>query len=255
MKPPTSTKAGNLRLEIASDYEQMSRYGADRVVAALKQHPDLLLCASAGGTPTGMYAALAEQYKRSPGLFRKLRVLQIDEWGGLDAKSPVTCAADLRVKLTAPLQIPGSRFTGFRANAPDPAGECARISRWLAKNGPIDVCILGLGLNGHIAMNEPAHELVPDVHLAALTKSSQKHGMLRNLDRKPRFGFTLGMADILCSREILLVVSGAAKREVLRRLLEPKVSTHFPASFLWLHPNATVLCDRAAIKDQKHLMT
>jgi galactosamine-6-phosphate isomerase len=68
--------------------------------------------------------------------------------------------------------------------------------------------------------------------------------MLRSLKRKPGYGLTLGMGDILRSRKLLLVVNGKAKREVLARLLEGKVSTHFPASFLWLHPDATIICDR-----------
>ncbi len=240
----TNGNRARLEIRVASSYRQMSRLAADAVVAALKTRPNLLLCASAGGTPTGTYACLAERQKNSPALFAKMRVLQIDEWGGLDAESPVSCAADLRQKLVAPLRLRDDQVMGFRTNAPNPARECERIRNWVAKNGPIDVCILGLGLNGHIAMNEPAKELEPHTHVAALTKSSQEHNMLRGLAKRPAFGFTLGMQEILCSRQILLLVSGAAKREVLKRLIEGRVDTRFPASFLWLHGNAIVLCDR-----------
>jgi len=249
MTRKTASPHNEIGLEVADSYEAMSQRAADIIVAALKKRPNLLLCASAGGTPTRTYSCLAAECKAHARLFSRLRVLQIDEWGGLEPGSPVTCAADLRLKLANPIHLPPRRYVGFRTNAPDPTGECERISKWLAANGPIDVCILGLGLNGHIAMNEPARELTPDAHIAALTKSSQKHGMLRDLASKPKFGFTLGMRDILCSRQILLLVSGAAKRQVLQRLLEPKVSTQFPASFLWLHLNAAILCDREAIKD------
>lgn len=239
--------SGGFRVEVASNYAEMSRRSANLIISAVRARPNLLLCASAGGTPTGTYAYLAKSYKLSPGLFRKLRVLQIDEWGGLKRESPVTCAADLRQKLTAPLGLRDGQLTGFRTDAPNPPAECERIAKWLTANGPIDLCILGLGLNGHIAMNEPSKELVPFTHVAALTKSSQKHGMLRDLARKPTFGFTLGMQDILGSRQVLLLVSGRAKKAVVRRLLQPKVSTDFPASFLWLHPNTIVLCDREAV--------
>lgn len=234
------------RIEVASDYAEMSRRSAALIISALKARANLLLCASAGGTPIGTYAGLTKAYKRNPGLFSRLRVLQIDEWGGLKKGSPATCAEDLRQKLTNPLELRADQFTGFRTDAPDAASECARIARWLAVNGPIDLCILGLGLNGHIAMNEPADELLPFAHVATLTESSRKHGMLRGLTEKPGFGFTLGMREILESRQILLLVSGSSKRKVLRRLLQPYVSTDFPASFLWLHPKAMVLCDREA---------
>ncbi len=241
---------GQLRLQIASSYAEMSRRSATLIISALKARPNLLLCASAGGSPTGTYAGLADWHKKRPGFFSKLRVLQIDEWGGLEAGSPATCAEDLRQKLTGPLELRANQFTGFRTDAPNPQFECARIGKWLAANDPIDICVLGLGLNGHIAMNEPAKELFPLVHVAALTRSSQRHAMIRDLPRKPRFGFTLGMQEILESRQVLMLVSGKAKKSVLRRLLEPKVSTDFPASFLWLHPNAVVLCDREAAGEE-----
>ncbi len=70
--------------------------------------------------------------------------------------------------------------------------------------------------------------------------------MLKQLHVKPRYGMTLGLADILQSRKLLLLVSGAHKRTALAKLLRTQVNPRFPASFLWLHPDATVLCDRAA---------
>jgi galactosamine-6-phosphate isomerase len=95
-------------------------------------------------------------------------------------------------------------------------------------------------------MNEPADELIPRAHVARLAYTSLKHPMLRNLKRKPRYGMTVGMADILSSRLILLLVNGRHKRAALKRLLKPTVTTQFPASLLWLHPRAIVLCDREA---------
>ena len=82
----------------------------------------------------------------------------------------------------------------------------------------------------------------------------ENHGMLKDLPNKPRYGLTLGLGDILRSRRILLVVSGQPKRAVLKRLLQPRVSGRFPASFLWLHSDVTILCDRdAALKSQGSL--
>ena len=190
----------------------------------------------------------------APAIFKKLRVLQIDEWGGLPPGNPATCRTDLQNKLLQPLGISSQRFEGFRSDAPDPERECERISRWLAANGPIDICLLGLGLNGHVAMNEPADEFVPHPHVSKLTRSSIGHGMLKDLQAKPRYGLTLGLGDILRSRRILLVVSGQAKQTVMKRLLQPRVSTRFPASFLWLHSDVTIHCDRdAAAKSRRSL--
>jgi len=235
-----------LHMQTFADATRMSRAAALRIVSALRRKPDLLLCASAGGTPTRTYEQLAALRAQRPRLFSRMRVLQIDEWAGLEAHSPATCAVDLQSKLLAPLGISAKRFFGFRTAAPAPQRECRRVARWLQANGPIDICILGLGLNGHIAMNEPGPSLVPHIHFARLAPSSRQHSMLQGLSTKPSHGYTLGMADILNSREVLLLVSGPHKRMVMHRLMSPRVNPALPASFLWLHGNAHLLCDRDA---------
>ena len=238
--------ANGLSIQVHETYEAMSHAAADFICRELRQRPNLLLCASAGATPTRTYELLAARHNRLPRLFARLRVLQIDEWGGLAPDDSATCEADLRTKLLDPLGIARNRYMGFRTEATDLEADCGRVARWLAANGPIDVCILGLGNNGHVAMNEPAEALACHAHVTALTESSRRHAMLKHLPKKPRYGLTLGMADILRSRRILLLVNGRRKRSALERLSKPGVTTRFPASFVRLHPDATVLCDREA---------
>src|SRR5512141_1391342 len=109
-----------LRFQIFPDSARMSRAAAELIAARLHKTPELLLCASAGGTPSGTYRELARICRSQPEIFAKLRVLQIDEWGGLPAGSPATCAADLQEKLSGPLNINKGRFCGFRSDAADP---------------------------------------------------------------------------------------------------------------------------------------
>ena len=244
MTAPVASPA--LQVRVVRNDEALGREVAALILAELKRKPNLLLCASAGGTPTVAYQCLAAHYEHRPKLFAKLRVIQIDEWGGLPRTTPTTCEADLRQKLLAPLHVAPNRFVGLRTDARQPAAECRRVARWLAANGPIDICILGLGLNGHVAMNEPAAAVQPRSHVARLAPNSRRHAMLKYLARKPTFGMTLGLGEILQSKRILLLVSGTKKRRALRRLLRPEVTPRFPASFLWLHGDATVFCDRQA---------
>jgi len=236
-----------MQIDIAKDYETMSERVADFILTELKQLPSLLFCASAGGTPTRPYERLAVRQKKQPALFKKMRVMQIDEWVGVTRSNSATCWMDLKTKLLAPLAIESGRFHGFKSDAADPQKESARMAQWLERNGPIDICILGLGLNGHIAMNDPADALLPHAHVSKLASSSRQHSMLAALKKKPRFGFTLGVADILSSRCILLLVNGGKKRAVLKRVLESPVTTRLPASFLHLHPNTKIFCDRASV--------
>jgi galactosamine-6-phosphate isomerase len=243
-----SAGAGALRLGItvAASYEAMSQQAANLIVAELAQRPDLLCCVSAGSTPTRTYELLAVRRARQPALFDRLRILKIDEWGGLALDDPVTCEAYVQEHVVKPLAVSQDRYEGFCSRPADPQAECERIRHWLDHHGPIDVCMLGLGGNGHLALNEPADRLRPHAHVSALTESSLQHPMLRSGAGKPAYGLTLGMADILRSRLPLLLVSGPQKRGPLRRLVEPAIEPQFPASFLWLHPNAVVLCDREA---------
>ncbi|HXD77114.1 MAG TPA: 6-phosphogluconolactonase, partial [Puia sp.] len=124
--------------------------------------------------------------------------------------------------------------------------EVGRFKQQLGPSGPIDICILGLGSNGHIAFNEPADALERFVHVAQLSPTSQQHGMVAGMDTAPEFGFTVGMTDIFRSKMILLLVSGASKKAVTARLLSGRVSTNLPASLLWLHGNTVCLLDQNA---------
>jgi len=232
---------------IGDDAEALSRQAAKRIVAALAGKPDLLLCAAAGSTPRRTYQLLAEHCARQPELFRKLRVIKLDEWGGLTPDDPGTCEHQLLTQVLGPLGVSDDRYLGFRSDPPNPERECERIRRRLASDGPIDLCLLGLGMNGHLAMNEPAPSLPPHAHVARLADTTLLHPMLADARLKPTFGLTLGLAELLASREILLLVSGANKRDAMRKLLRPEITTDFPASFLWLHSHWTALCDRDAV--------
>ena len=231
-----------LKPKVSPDHESLSRHAADWLAARLRARPDALLCLASGGTPTRTYELLASQPQR----LRRARFLKLDEWGGLAMNDPATCESYFRRLLLAPLGR-AHRLHGLRSRPADPETECREVRAWLAVNGPIDVCILGLGVNGHLGFNEPAAALQPFAHVAKLSAASLNHGMLSNARNRPSYGLTLGMADLLASREILLLVSGRHKRAVLRRLLAGTVTPRLPASFLWLHPRVTLLCDEAAL--------
>jgi galactosamine-6-phosphate isomerase len=235
-----------MEVRVLDAYESLSREATSIVLQQLEQDPELLLCAATGDTPTGTYACLSREYEKRPDLFRSLRVLKLDEWGGIPTQHPGTCETYLRKHLTGPLGIDDARYLSFQSDPADPAAECRRIQLGLDRQGPVNLCILGLGMNGHIALNEPGDFLNPGIHVARLSASSLQHPMISGTDQKPAFGLTLGMAAILQSKLILLLVSGAKKRPVARALLSGSISTQLPASFLWLHPRVICLLDREA---------
>jgi len=224
----------------------MSHGAAGLIARELGRNPRLLICLATGHTPARTYELLGAKARKSPALVKHLRVLKLDEWGGLPVGDPGSCEAYLQERVVRPWGVSQRRFVGFAADPMRAKTECKRIQDWLARNGPIDFCVLGLGRNGHLGLNEPAAMLCPVAHRAALSEETRAHPMLARGIVKPDYGLTLGMAEIFQSTQILLLVSGAHKRQPLKRLLRGEISTQFPASLLSLHPRTTVFCDRAA---------
>jgi galactosamine-6-phosphate isomerase len=233
-----------MRVLVVKDYGSLSRRAEALVVHALRQKPRLLLGVATGASPAGLYERLAK--RAQPSLFRRVTVVGLDEWLGLPRGHGGSCERYIHERILGPLGIPRSRYQGFRAQRRNREAETQRMSRWLEREGPLDLAILGLGRNGHLLMNEPAAALRPHAHVARLAESTRSHTMIQGLKTPPRQGLTLGMADILQSRAILLLVSGRPKRAALKRALQGPVSTRCPASFLRLHPEVTVVCDREA---------
>jgi galactosamine-6-phosphate isomerase len=234
-----------MKLIVHDDYEAMSAAAAQWLVDRIRTRPAMLACLAAGSTPTRAYELFVEWSRRTPELFDELRLIALDEWGGLSAENPGSCQFQLRREVVAPLGM-DERFLAFDGDAPNLQAECDRVADWLSRHGPIDACVLGLGINGHLGFNEPADALQPHAHVTPLAATSLGHAMVRDLAAKPAFGMTLGMADLLHAREVLLLVSGQQKGPALRALLHGPLTTAFPASLLHLHSSVTLICDGSA---------
>jgi galactosamine-6-phosphate isomerase len=246
--PPASSACSDLPFLVrrARDHEAMSQAAARALIEQLRRKPDTLLVLATGATPERTYRLLAERGLQEPDLGRQVRIAKLDEWGGLDPDDPASCEDYLRRVLCDPLGIVPERRFGWRCRPTDPTAECCRVRELMTQLGPADVCVLGLGVNGHLGFNEPGPTASPWPHQAVLSKASLDHSMVKVARRRPEYGLTLGLRDILGARQVWLLVSGTHKREPLRRLLQPAIATDAPASFLWLHPALTIFCDEAA---------
>lgn len=222
-----------MRITHCASVAELNKLVSELIIKELAKAQHTLFCTATGNSPTGIYRLLAE--KKNAIDAKKLSIIKLDEWYGLPMDHPATCEYYLQQHLLKPLGI--SSYTAFDSKASDAEAECGRINQYLAKNGPIDLCLLGLGQNGHIAFNEPADFLQPHAHLAPLSETSLTHTMIQNSGADVKYGFTLGMADILQSRKILLPVFGKNKKDIMQQLSEGKISSRLPASFLWLHPD------------------
>ena len=223
-----------------ADITEMGEYAASIIITEATRNPKLLLCTATGSSPLPLYERLAREAQKNARLFREMRVIPLDEWVGLPTEEG-SCHAQLKKHVLAPLQISKDRYYSFNAARENLQEECGRIQNVLESQGPIDICILGLGRNGHLGFNEPAEVLHPHCHIMDLALQTQQHIMVANVLSKPTKGLTLGMQDILSSKKIVLLVSGKGKEEALLKLRSAQISSQCPASFLWLHNNVDCL--------------
>jgi glucosamine-6-phosphate deaminase len=145
--------------------------------------------------------------------------------------------------------IPAQNRASFNSDAPDTGAEAARMEQWIAQNGPVDVAVLGLGMNGHIGFNEPGSAFDSRTRLVTLTDESIKSNAAYwgGADRVPRSAFTLGLGTLAHAKEIVLLVNGKHKAAILDRVLNGPVTPDVPATFLRTLKNVTIIADRDAM--------
>ena len=237
-----------MRTVIVEDYEALSRAAADAIAGTLARRPDALLLLATGDTPMGAYRELAVRHERGELDTSQARVAQLDEYVGLAEGDHRSLYGWMVSSFTEPLDIPESRTIRLDGRLP-PDIACRDYDTAVAGAGGFDLAVLGLGPNGHLGFNEPPIERDAPTRLVPLTAASVRSNARYwgGPGNVPREALTCGLTTMLAAREILLVVSGEHKREILSQTLAPLPSADVPAS--WLHTATgedTVLADRAA---------
>lgn len=236
-----------MKIHYCKDFNEMSQFGAKLVHAEVEITPDLIFCAASGNSPAGLYELMVRKHLSSPDFFDWMTVVKLDEWVGLEDESIFTSEFDIQEKLLKRLGIKYDRYISFDEDTKDPVLECKKIQAELDISEGIDICILGIGINGHIALNEPAEFLQPNCHVAKLHPVTLASGMIEEVGVPLTQGMTLGIRNIMDSKMVILFVTGKGKKPALDLLLEQKIRTDLPASLLWLHPNAHLIINKEAI--------
>jgi glucosamine-6-phosphate deaminase len=231
----------------AKDDADLAILAADHLTMLLRQIPDAAVALPTGGTPLGLYRTLAA--RKAAGRFdaSRARFFNLDDFVGKSAADPQSYAAFLQQHVFGPLDVAAGRVRLLRGDAPDLAAECLAFDAAIATAGGLDLAILGLGGNGHVAFNEPGSAWDSPtrvVELAASTRAAQQ-GLYPDLATVPAQGLTMGLGTIRAARRVLLLVAGAAKREALAALLRGRADPRWPVTALCDHPALTVIADRA----------
>ncbi|WET16056.1 galactosamine-6-phosphate isomerase [Yersinia intermedia] len=232
----------HLILEECIDYNDLSQKCCDLMISCIIKDPSAVICLATGASPTGSYKRFVDYVKNTRLDVSKVTFVKLDEWLGIPLTHPCTCEQYLQKNIYIPLNIKKENIISFDTTA-DPSQECARISALLNDKGGLDLCILGLGKNGHLGLNEPAETLIPFSHTLILDDKTKSHEMLKDVAHLVSEGITLGLRDIFTAREIAFLVSGEDKTGAFNAFCKQEISTGLPCSLLWLHQNVKCFYD------------
>lgn len=237
-----------MKLIKTSTYEALSQMAAARIISKIHANPRLNLGLATGSTPTGVYKRLIQDHEVNKTSYKQVNSFNLDEYIGISKKDPNSYHYFMCENLFDHIDIPIDQTHIPDGTAENLDEECRRYEQFIQEHGGIDLQILGIGQNGHIGFNEPGTSFSSRTHIINLAESTRKANsrFFESLEDVPTQAITMGIASIMESKEIFLLVSGAAKAEALARLVNGEVSESFPASVLKNHPNVTIFADKEA---------
>ena len=211
----------------------------------LRTKPDLKMCLPSGTTPAGIYAETSHCVRTGLVSFERASVFALDEFGGLATDDPGRTRHTLQRQLIDAVDLPPTAFHFLDPDVPDIVQHCMDYEA--AMGDGFDLMLLGIGLNGHLGMNEPGSPVGSStrrVELHATTvQSSARYFAHHNL---PHWGLTVGLRNILASKEVWLIANGAAKAAIIQQTVRGDISSSNPASLLRRHPNCSLFVDADA---------
>jgi glucosamine-6-phosphate deaminase len=222
---------------------------ADAIEALVRARPHAVLGTATGSSPLPIYTELIRRHRAGAGpSYAGVRTFNLDEYVGLPPGHEQTYLATIRRELTDGLGLPHDRVHGPDAAQDGLPTAGDRYERLIEEAGGIDLQLLGIGSDGHLAFNEPGSSLASRTRIKTLTARTRADNarFFGSVDEVPIHVLTQGLGTILRARHLVLIAAGAGKASAVAAAVEGPVSATCPASVLQLHPHATVLLDEAA---------
>jgi glucosamine-6-phosphate deaminase len=236
-----------VKARVCPNYESMSATAAAIVAEKIREQPDAVLLLPTGTTPLGMYRRLVGLHAEGTLSFARTTFFNLDEYVGLAPDHPASYHVYMSENFYGRIDADPERVHVPNGSAPDLEAECERYEAAIREAGGVDLCVLGIGRNGHIGFNEPGAPFESRTRVVRLAESTRPvNASDFESDRVPERAITVGMATISEAREVLLLASGTDKARAVAAAIEGEVSEDVPASILRRHPGATFLLDHDA---------
>lgn len=235
---------------IYNDYAELSVKTAEQIADVIKKKPDALLCFPAGETSVGTFKKLIELCKEGKISFKKCRIVGLDEWANIGPMKSENCYSFLKKHFFDHIDYSAKSLCFFDGESSDLQAECKKTDDFIKKYGPVDMMLLGAGMNGHLGLNEPGASFDLHSHIVDLDETTKKVGQ-KYFSGKVNLakGVSIGIKDILESKTVILQLNGTRKAEIVKRIVNSEPSPDLPASALKLHKNSFLLLDREAAQN------
>ncbi|GIG38288.1 glucosamine-6-phosphate deaminase [Cellulomonas phragmiteti] len=229
--------------------DELARLAADAVERLLVARPDAVLGLATGSSPLAVYDELARRHAQEGLSFARARAFLLDEYVGLAADHPQRYRTVIDTELVSRVDLAPDAVHAPDGLAADLPAACAAYEEAIRAAGGVDLQLLGIGTDGHVAFNEPGSSLASRTRIKTLTRQTRQDNARffdGDVDAVPTHCLTQGLATIMAARHLVLIATGRGKAQAVHQLVEGPVSALWPATVLQLHPHVTVLVDDAA---------
>jgi len=235
-----------MKVIIVEDYKEMSKIAAQMIKETVVEKPEAVLGLATGSTPEGLYSELIDMNKKGEVDFSNVTTVNLDEYIGLDGNNTQSYRYFMNNKLFNHININKEKTFVPNGMAENIEEEGRNYDKKIDELGGIDVQILGIGVNGHIAFNEPDDILIAGTHKTKLTQSTIEANsrFFDTIEEVPTEAITMGLGQILKSKKIILLVKGTNKADVVRELLQGVITTQNPSTMLNMHRDVIVIMEK-----------
>lgn len=234
-----------MNYHVFDDYEALSEHASEFILNYVRQKPTATICVASGETPLLTFQKIVA--KAQPGDFDQATFVGLDEWVGISPDNPGSCRSYIDGPLIKPLGIPAERVSFFDSLTDDLTAECNRVNEFIASRGGLDVIMVGIGMNGHLGLNEPGTSFETYAHVSDLEEVTASVGQKYFESNTPLTqGITVGLRHLLEAKVAIVIANGAKKKAIIERVLNEPVGENLPASALKLHANSYLWVDAAA---------
>lgn len=240
-----------MNLRVFPSEQEAATACAAYIAAEVRAKPEMVLGLPTGRSPINVYKEMAALHARDELDLSRATTFNLDEFLGVEPDDPASFRAYMDRHLFRHVNLVPERIHFFDGSASDAEAECARYDAAVASAGGMDLVLLGIGPNGHIAFNEPGESLHATSHRVLLSRETRQTLaplVGDDVSRVPMAALTMGMAPLIQGRQVHLIAFGASKGAAVTAMVHGPISPRCPASFLQLHQNVHLWLDTVAAR-------